>query len=64
MMRDDDDIDDDDDDDGESYINDDSGSNLRDDGEFGAQVVESDFSNHLVVNEDGSGRSFNDAEQG
>ena len=46
-----------------TFINDDSGSYLRDDGEFGAQVVKSDFFNHLVVNDDGSGCSLNDAKQ-
>ena len=38
-------------------------SYLGDDRQFGAQVVKSDFTNHLVVNDDGSGCSFNDAEQ-
>ena len=44
-------------------VYDDCASYLGDDGEFGAQVVKSDLTNHLVVNDDGSGCSFNDAEQ-
>ena len=42
---------------------DDCASYLWDDGESRAQVVKSDLTNHLVVNDDGSGCSFNDAEQ-
>ena len=44
-------------------VHDDCVSYLRDDGEFGAQVVKSDLTNHLVINDDGSGCGFNDAEQ-